>query len=119
MQNSGTATALVNEAQIVKNCANSIQTAPLQPCPPLQKYSIASKHLGCGLTLTELLARHPDIAWRTAQRLIAKLIESGQTVIQTEASLQGTETDSFPSFIPLSADSQDILAYINQPPDVR
>jgi len=26
---------------------------------------------------------------------------------------------SFPSFIPLSADSQDILAYIDQPPEAR
>jgi DNA-binding IclR family transcriptional regulator len=31
-----------------------------------------------GLTLTELLAAHPGIARRTAQRLIAKLLESGQ-----------------------------------------
>jgi len=30
------------------------------------------------LTLAELLTRHPGIARRTAQRLIAKLIESGQ-----------------------------------------
>lgn len=86
-----------------------------------------------GLTLTELLARHPDIARRTAQRLIAKLIESGQisalgegrarryfgTAIQAETSPLDTNTDSFPSFIPLSADSRDILAYINQPQEAR
>ena len=86
---------------------------------------------GNGLTLTELLAKHPDIARRTAQRLIAKLIASGQisaqgegrarryfgTAIQAETST--LDTDSFPSFIPLSADSRDILAYINQPPEAR
>lgn len=88
---------------------------------------------GNGLSLAELLARHPDIARRTAQRLIAKLIESGQisaqgegrarryfgTVIQAETRTLDTDTDSFPSFIPLSADSQDILTYINQPPEAR
>ena len=31
-----------------------------------------------GLTLAELLTAHPGIARRTAQRLIAKLLESGQ-----------------------------------------
>ena len=86
---------------------------------------------GNGLTLTELLAKHPDIARRTAQRLIAKLIASGQisaqgegrarryfgTAIQAETST--LDTDSFPSFIPLSADSRDILAYINQPTEAR
>ena len=33
---------------------------------------------GNGLTLAELLTRHPGIARRTAQRLIAKLIDGGQ-----------------------------------------
>ena len=88
---------------------------------------------GSGLMLTELLARHPDIARRTAQRLIAKLIESGQITASgegrarryfgaaapTDASTLDTNTDSFPSFIPLSADSRDILAYINQPTEAR
>ncbi|MGG2399417.1 Fic family protein [Pseudomonas sp. SH1-B] len=77
------------------------------------------------------MAKHPDIARRTAQRLIAKLIASGQisargegrarryfgTAIQAETST--LDTDSFPSFIPLSADSRDILAYINQPSEAR
>lgn len=31
-----------------------------------------------GLTLAELLARHPDVARRTAQRLIANMIARGQ-----------------------------------------
>jgi predicted ArsR family transcriptional regulator len=31
-----------------------------------------------GLTLAELLGLHPHVARRTAQRLIAKLVESGQ-----------------------------------------
>jgi Fic family protein len=88
-----------------------------------------------GLTLLELLSAHPDIARRTAQRLITKLIESGQitasgngrarryfasgTNANTSNSTQAAEVDSFPPFIPLSADSQDILAYINQAPEAR
>ena len=86
-----------------------------------------------GLSLAELLTAHPDIARRTAQRLIAKLIESGQVTARGEGRARryfgagapfGTDTlvgraDSFPHFIPLSADSQDILSYIDQPPEAR
>ena len=86
-----------------------------------------------GVTLTELQAKHTDIARRTIQRLIAKLIERHQIVARGEgrarryfpsganaginALLVGTE--SFPPFVPLSADSQDILAYIDQPLEAR
>ena len=38
-----------------------------------------------GVTLAELLTGYPDIARRTAQRLIAKLIESGQVKALGEA----------------------------------
>ena len=82
-----------------------------------------------GLTLAELLTVHSGIARRTAQRLIAKLIESGQAAAAGEGRARryfrvgaqsgggawATRADSFPPFIPLSADSQDILAYIDQP----
>lgn len=86
-----------------------------------------------GSTLAELLTAHPDIARRTAQRLIAKLIDSGQVAAMGEgrarryfradaqpgSGVPATKVDSFPPFIPLSADSQDILAYIDQPPASR
>ena len=86
-----------------------------------------------GLTLAELLAAHADVARRTAQRVIAKLIDSGQVAAQGEgrarryfraeaqpsSTVLASSVDSFPSFIPLSADSQDILAYIDQPPEAR
>lgn len=86
---------------------------------------------GSGLTLAELLTRHPEIARRTAQRQIAKLIDSGEVTAQGEGrarhyfaagTLMGrdaSKTDGFPPFIPLSADSQDILAYIDQPVQAR
>lgn len=86
-----------------------------------------------GVTLAELLTQHPNIARRTAQRQIARLIEGGQVIAHGEGrarryfavdvpSKAGTQTnngDVFPAFIPVSADSQDILSYINQPLEAR
>ena len=84
--------------------------------------------------LAELLGHHPGMARRTAQRLIAKLIESGKITAQGEGRARryfgvGTRSamtadlsanaDDFPSHIPVSVDSQDILAYINLPPEAR
>ena len=81
-----------------------------------------------GTTLAELLAKHPSIARRTAQRLIAKLIESELVNAQGEGrarryfsadakatvdELSGSD-NIFPDFIPVSADSEDILTYIDQ-----
>lgn len=86
-----------------------------------------------GLTLAELLAEHPTLARRTAQRMVAQLIESGQVAARgagrarryvCSAAPLGTggravQGGGFPRFIPLSADSQDILAYIDQPASAR
>lgn len=88
---------------------------------------------GNGVSLAELLTRYPGIPRRTAQRQIAALIDSGHVVALGEGRARryfaaGAESgpaprlasvDSFPPFIPLSADSQDILAYIDQPPEAR
>jgi hypothetical protein len=38
-----------------------------------------------GLTMSELFAKHPDIARRTAQRLVAHLIKDGQVIATGEA----------------------------------
>jgi hypothetical protein len=86
-----------------------------------------------GLRLAELLIQHPDIARRTAQRSIAQMIAQGQVTAvgegrarrylsagnRTDTSVHNAGTDTFPSFIPLSADSQDILAYVDQPVEAR
>ncbi|GLC97065.1 hypothetical protein Tamer19_64740 [Cupriavidus sp. TA19] len=82
--------------------------------------------------LAELLAQHPDVARRTAQRWIRQWIDGGQiTAIgegrarryfvakTTELATTTPERDRFPSYIPLSADSRDIVAYIDQPPKAR
>lgn len=80
-----------------------------------------------GLTLAELLGRYPDVARRTAQRWLSQLIESGRITaigegrarrylaVQTAA----TSQESFPSYLPLSADSRDIVTYIELPQEVR
>ncbi|MGO4477405.1 Fic family protein [Massilia sp. 2TAF26] len=86
-----------------------------------------------GLTLAELLSQHPDVARRTAQRSIAQLIARSQVTAvgegrarryfsvgtRTDTSVKNAGTDAFPSFIPLSADSQDILAHVDQPVEAR
>jgi Fic family protein len=88
---------------------------------------LASAH---ALTLTELLLMHPDLARRTVQRTLAQLVKDGRIIAigsgrarsyagkETQTNTRATSdkrTDAFPDFIPLSADSQDILDYINQP----
>lgn len=82
-----------------------------------------------GLTLAELLAHHPAIARRTAQRLLAQMLGTGQIAARGEArarryyptSATTTEQspDCFPASIPVSADSVDIIAYIDQPLELR
>lgn len=81
-----------------------------------------------GLSLAELLARHPAVPRRTAQRWISQLIADGKLVgvgqgrarryRGTKVSLVVAE-GAFPGYIPLSADSRDILAYIDQPLEAR
>lgn len=85
-----------------------------------------------GLTLAELLTRHSDVARRTAQRWISQLIIDGQIsgigegrarrylVVKTVGTkVAATEQDIFPAYIQLSADSRDILAYVDQPLEAR
>lgn len=85
-----------------------------------------------GLRLAELLARHPNVARRTAQRWISQLIDDGRITAIGEGrarrylaikaaamAASATEQDIFPRHIPLSADSRDILAYIDQPLEAR
>lgn len=95
--------------------------------------SAASGAAPTGLTLAELLARHPDVARRTAQRWIGKLIARGQVIGVYEGRARrylSAATASrdlpvfpggggFPGDIPLSADSRDIFAYVSQPIEAR
>ncbi|WP_373863008.1 hypothetical protein [Azohydromonas lata] len=78
-----------------------------------------------GLSMPELLARHPGVARRTAQRWISQMLDAGNIRAQgqargrryfgAEAKLPAAEPDAFPPGIPLAPDSRDVLAYVEQP----
>lgn len=78
-----------------------------------------------GLTLAELLAQHPGLTRRTAQRWLGDLVAAEQVQAQGEGRARrylaasgaaaDLAVDRFPAFIPLSPDSRDVLAYVQQP----
>ena len=80
-----------------------------------------------GLSVAAILAQHPGLARRTAQRWLNELVAEGRIralgagrarrYIAALISLAPTATgeDAFPRYIPLSADSWDVLAYVDQP----
>ena len=81
-----------------------------------------------GLTLGELLALHPGIARRTAHRQLHAMVEGGRITAfgqgrsrryHATSSGPGSSAEGFPASIPLSADSRDILAYIDRPAEAR
>lgn len=93
-------------------------SAMLSASDLLKDFQFASN----GLTLKELLALYPMLPRRTAQRWISQLIDSSQLISTGEGRArryylrtQPVNTDVFPMNIPLSADSRDILTYIEKP----
>ncbi len=85
-----------------------------------------------GLTLSGLLAQHPDLARRTVQRWLSQWVQQGEITASGEGRARRYAgpalpdsagaialTDRVPSQIPLSADSQDIMAYVDQPLQAR
>ncbi len=84
-----------------------------------------------GLSITDLLKRRPGFTRRTVQRWLNELVAQGRInalgggrsrryVLAVEAVAPTIEArDRFPGHIPLSADSRDILAYVDQPLTVR
>ncbi|PWQ97598.1 Fic family protein [Leucothrix arctica] len=80
------------------------------------------------LSLGQLLEVFPELKKRTAQRWLKQLVDDNKIIAEgngpSRAYLATTEssaasTDQYPSYIPLSADSRDILDYIDQPLEVR
>ncbi|MCY4471865.1 MAG: Fic family protein [Kistimonas sp.] len=115
------------------NCAKSefsLRQDPVSSTPELLKSINAAAQ---GVSMAELMTMHPDIARRSAQRQVAKLVENGQVIalgdgrgrryfgadISQKAAAQENGGDVFPAFISVSADSQDVLSYINQPLEAR
>lgn len=119
----------MNCAKIAQPVSNSARLAMSSTTHLLESIRTSEN----GLTLAELLTRHPYIARRTAQRLIAKLIERGEITASGEGRARryfgsgnavteaaaAHEVEGFPPAIPLSADSLDILAYVDQAPEAR
>lgn len=83
-----------------------------------------------GLTLLELLARHPEVSRRTAQRWLAQWIEAGRISATGQARARRYYSPTSKKFsnaspvakdapspfpFPLGADSLDIVAYLNLP----
>lgn len=80
-----------------------------------------------GLSLTDLHKLHPQMARRTLQRRIEALLHAGRIeargmgrarryiALTATAAGQPTARDDWTAHIPLSEDSRDILAYIDQP----
>jgi Fic family protein len=100
------------------------------PTPNLLLQSIQSAPHG--LTLAELLAEHPTIARRTVQRWLSQWVAIGLIAAQGEgrarrylpalahsAATSGESGHSSSAPVSLSADSQDILAYVSQPLQAR
>lgn len=94
----------------------------------LQKVIVESPS---GLTLAEILVQRPQLARRTAQRWLSQLVDAG--VIEAHGDARARRyvaaglkvgdvlkvDDGFPTGISLSADSTDVLAYIDQPLHAR
>ena len=88
-----------------------------------------------GLTLAELLARHPQVARRTAQRWLGQLIAEGSVTAWGAGRARrywasapqrlavnepgAASTPAWLADMALSADSRDILAYVGQPLRMR
>lgn len=67
-----------------------------------------------GLSLAEILARHPAVTRRTAQRWLAQLAKEG-LVTAVGAGRARRYLVAAPSDIPLATASKEILAYVEQP----
>jgi Fic family protein len=84
-----------------------------------------------GLSIADILTEHPELARRTAQRWLGDLVAQGRVISQGAgrarrymaaapvAAIARPDEDVFPVHIPLSADSRDILIYIDQPLEAR
>ena len=111
----------------------SPEIAPSQVLPPAPPLLQSIHDAPDGLGLAQLLALHPGVSRRTAQRWLAGWVAGGHIVALGEARARrylgggaraanvnganGTEgtADHFPATIPLSADSRDVLDYVDQP----
>lgn len=109
------------------NCTTFIQIAPKNTLSVAANLLDSIQECPSGLTLAELLALHPNVVRRTAQRGISQLIGDGRIAALGEGRTRryltvrmagqstAKEHDVFLGAIPSSANSRDILAYVDQP----
>ena len=81
------------------------------------------------LALADLLVRHPELPRRTAQRWLSRLLAEGairavgegrgRRYLRRGSDVLDAADERFPAAIPVSEDSQDILAYLDQPIESR
>ena len=84
------------------------------------------------LSLQDLLDRHPDLARRTVQRRLSQWVAEGILIAEGKGPARryraatgfapevlAVREDRFPTQIPLSPDSAEALAYIDQPLEAR
>lgn len=81
------------------------------------------------LALADLLVRHPELPRRTAQRWLSQLRSDGsiravgegrgRRYLRCGPDAPVAAKEVFPTAIPVSEDSQDILSYLGQPADAR
>ena len=84
---------------------------------------------GRPLALADLLVRHPELPRRTAQRWLSQLLSDGairavgegrgRRYLRCEPDALVAANEVFPTAIPVSEDSQDILAYLDRPVEAR
>ena len=83
---------------------------------------------GRSVSITQLLASHPDLPRRTAQRWLSQLANDNKIIVDGSGrsrsyrvALKGNApvVDRYPRYIPLSTDSRDILDYVDQPLEAR
>ncbi|PWQ95634.1 hypothetical protein [Leucothrix pacifica] len=76
------------------------------------------------ISLGQILEIYPDLNRRTAQRWLRQLIDGNKIIAEGSGPARayrpltegaGSDRDIYPNYIPLSADSRDILDYIDQP----
>lgn len=92
---------------------------------------VSVERSGYGLTPAELLAQHPGVSRRTAQRWIQGLVREGRLAGLGEGrarrylaatpplTIRERDESDFGDMIPLSEDSRDILAYVDRPMSAR
>lgn len=114
-----------------QNCAMELMNAPDKPMPSPEKLFESIQSAPEGLSIVAILDRHPELARRTAQRRLNELVAQGRIkalaagrarrYVVAAATVVPTITiqDGFPAHIPLSADSRDVLAYVDLPLTAR